>query len=269
VCGPQKTNTSGHTASIGPDLTSVAIVPLTNGGINDSIVFTFNQPICANLPLTGGCVGHAPVLADFGYYNANGTFVPAAAPMTLQPNTSSSAQIALNVPPGSTSNAVGGFITAGAVFGANSTSPNDNDELGAANPATTAIAPGVVTAPQLIHASIVTSTNTFGVPSNSALLSFSFNLAGVPAAAGIHLYDPDGTELTCNLALNTAASAAIPQNAVVCAGFVIQGTATIPTATQIQTATLATVEAAAAGTGAAATAAAGIANTEGAVKVPS
>jgi hypothetical protein len=275
ICAPQKTNTAGHTASIGPDLTSVAIVPLTNGGLTDSIVYTFDQPICANLPLPVGCV--APVIGDFGYYTSNGTFTLGGAVGTsLQPNTSSAAQIALNVPPGTTSTAVGGLILAGAVHGANSGSPSPNDELGAANPATGAIAPGVVTAPQLIHAVIVQSNNTFGVPSNSAVYTFSYNLAAapLPVAAGFHLYDPDGTELTCatgppSSAVTTVTVSTIPANAVVCSGFIIQGTLTVPTAGQVQSATLATVDASAAGVGAAGTAANLIPNPEGGVKVPS
>jgi hypothetical protein len=82
----------------------------------------------------------------------------------------------------------------------------------------------VVNAPQLVSAS--GSTYTF----DRSVLAGSKN----PAAA-FHLYDADGTELTCTQQSLTGAT-------VTCAQFMV-GTTTTATAAQVSAATLATVDA--------------------------
>jgi putative cell wall-binding protein len=270
TCNPQEATITPHSSSLGPDLTTVAIVPHSNGGTNDSVVFTFNQPITA---------GSATTSANFGYYTSSGTAVFGIAGQTVQ-NPADSAQVSLNVASGATITAVGGIVLPG-VVGGNSGILGVADALGAPNPATSAIAPGVVTAPQLTNAAVLSSSNVFGVASNSVLMTWSMNLAnpglppGVPNAALIHAYDADGTEMTCQVGNGSILDgsqgviSALQPNESVCSAFFLGTTGalggTVPAAGQVASIVLVTTDAGFA-TGAAGTTGATIPNPEGAVK---
>jgi len=271
TCNPQEATITPHSGSLGPDLTTVAIVPNSNGGTSDSVVFTFDQPLTN---------ASALISADFGYYTSAGASVFGVAGQTVQ-NPADAAQVSLNVAPGSTINAVGGIVLPGDV-GGNSAVVGVPDALGAPNPATSAIAPGVVTAPQLTSAAVLSSSNVFGVASNSVLLTWSMNLAnpgappGVPVASHIHAYDADGTEMTCQVGNGSILDgsqgviSALQPNESVCSAFVLGATGvvaggTVPAAGQVASIVLVTTDAAF-GTGAPGTPGATVPNPEGSVK---
>jgi hypothetical protein len=197
------------------------------------------------------------------------------------------AQWSLNYPAGSTTGAVGGFVLIDGVTGANDPVPGDfvetaPDALGAANSATTSVAPGAEDAPQIQSATVLSASNQFGVAANSVLITWDMNLANPgpypanPVSTLIHAYDADGTEMTCqaqvgnpNAALDGSQGviAALTSNETVCSAFVLGSTqpaiGTVPPASgQLASITLVTVDANFA-TGAAGTVGAGIPNPEG------
>jgi hypothetical protein len=285
TCNPQETAVTPHAGSLAPDLVSVAIVPNANGGTEDSIVFTFDDPVTT----PGGA-------AAFGYYTSSGTEVTGAAstipaPGNLTQNASDSAQWSLNFAAGTTVGAVGGFVANGAVMDANAPGfLGVADALGAANSATTSVAPGAENAPQLQSAVVLSASNQFGVAADSVLLTWDMNISNPPANGSvapppqndIHAYDADGTEMTCEgiggaeaaLDGSQGVIAALTANETVCSAFVLgaafpapPGIGTVaPASGQLAAITLVTVDANFA-TGASGTAGVGVPNPEGDVAV--
>lgn len=250
-----------HNTTASPDLTGVSFIP-GSGTTADQIVYTFNQPVVA------GTI----VPADFGFYTASaqqyycsantvapvmptGTPPAGTYPCTVQQNPNNFDQVVVTVgtgtgtPPtgsGATANATGGNIKAGAVTGANSGNASKDDELGAANPnnAGSAITPGTVNAPQLTGVAVTSTTNVLGT-TYSATYTFSQPVAtstGSSAgttAGSLHLYDADGTELTCTAA---SVGSAAGSNQVTCTSFVQTGSATSATTAQLTNAALGTAD---------------------------
>jgi putative cell wall-binding protein len=268
-CNPTETAVSPHVGSLSPDLVTVSIVPQSNGGLTDSIVETYDEPVAA------GTI----VDTDLGYYNTSGAEILSGGaaingvPAVVQ-NPADSAQLSINFAPGSTTAAVGGVSLHGAVTGANNGNASRDDALGASNPATTAEAPGSIAAPQLTGAAVLTSSNVFGVASDSILYTWSMNLAApAPNALFLHAYDADGTELTCatGFAVNGAQGtiAALQPNQSICSSFTLAASGvadTPPSAGQVASVVLANVDAGYA-TGATSTVGSGIDNPAGSVVI--
>jgi putative cell wall-binding protein len=107
---------------------------------------------------------------------------------------------------GATAPAVGGSMLAGAATSSNSgPTTTGDDELGAANSATSGQTPGVINAVQLLSAAVTTTTVGL-VTTVTGTYTFDFSILG-PAAASFHAYDADGTQLDCTtIALGTASA---------------------------------------------------------------
>lgn len=248
-----------HNATDSPDLTSTAFVPGT-GSTADRIVYTFDKPV--TLVGTAG--------SGFGFYTASAqqftcgpttntlTAGQAFCSATVNPNNFDQVIVTVNTinnggatSSGATANATGANVAAGSVASQNvPTNKNGDDELGAANPNNTgsAITPGSVNAPQLTTVHLVTTTSPITGNSTSAVYTFSQPVAangtGNPAnITAFHLYDQDGTELTCTAANATVGTGA-NSNQVTCSSFTqaAGGGATPATATQLSGAVLGTVD---------------------------
>lgn len=153
---------------------------------------------------------------------------------------------------GETAGATGAFALAGAVTGANATPPtntpktNGDDEFAGSNPnnSATQVAPGTVAAPQLTAVKISTTTNAAGT-TTAAVYTFSQPVTA-PAAASFHLYDADGTELTCS-GTATVGSVSATNNQVTCSTFnqvtSSGGSGSAATNTQLQNTVLGTADA--------------------------
>jgi putative cell wall-binding protein len=244
-------------------LSSVTLIAGT-GTNPDQAVYTFNQAITsATLPTdTGlGLVEHGG-----GVLLPGGQTCEVTAPVTLpgcQVTTGGAAgdttsSIDVYLPNGTLAGEqiVGGTVAAGSYTGSNADAyVNLDDELGAANSSTTGQVPGGIDAVQLTSATSTTSTNGLGSESITATWTFDFALTAPGGGATLtsgdagafHLYDADGTELTCaDIATPQAAiGAGSADNTVSCADFV-QGASdlgtTQATGTQLTDVALATVD---------------------------
>jgi len=241
VTNPLESADTPHVTSASPDLTGVAFIPGSTSTTNDTIVFTYDQAIQAG-----------PVANDFAYYLSNGTEVDCGAlggPVcTANVNPSNFDQVAVTVQAGAgaasgaTLGATGAISKAGAVTGANA--PNKvsvDDELGGTNPNNPAstITPGTVNGPQLTTTHVTSTTNALGTVVTATYTFTEAVAAGAHVPGGLHLYDPDGTELTCTAATIPAAP---NNNVVVCTAFVQAGGATPATNTQLTSAALGTAD---------------------------
>lgn len=274
---PLEVTDTPHGTSDGPDLTSVAFIP-GSGGTADQVVYTFDAPVSqigataangttpANPTGTGNATG-------FSIYNASGQSITCGAPMsaaatgtvpcTVARNSGNFNQLVVSfgttggttgtagtpatAPTGSnvTMGAVGGSVARGTVTNANSPATNGDDEQGGTNPnnSSTAVTPGTVNAPQLTTVHIASVTNALGT-NISATYTFSQPVT-LATASGLHLYNMDGTELTCNGGASaTTGSSTGTTTQVTCTSF-SQGTAaggTAATGTQLTNAVLGTAD---------------------------
>jgi len=266
VCNPLQAAASAHNATTDtPDLTGITVVPgNSSSGTADQIVYVFDKPVGA----AGTNFDTAAGIANFQFYNSSGvtttcslaTVAPAAGPPPTVPceasvNPSNFNQVIVTVgktPSGAATTAptgtgvtlgiVGASVKNGAVTDPNNGNKNGDDELGTTNSNTpsTGVAPGNVAAPQLKSVHVAATTTVTGT-TYSATYTFTQPVVVVAGTtAALHLYDADGTELTCNA--SAAAAATATNNAVVCTGFnqVVAGGAA--TTTQLQNAVLGTAD---------------------------
>lgn len=262
VVNPLEVTDTPHGASDSPDLTSVAFVSGSGGanGTGDQIVFTFDQAVKGAV---GSNTGNPPVATGFAFYQSNGTQVncsangapgPGTLPCTVAVNPSNFTQVIVTVgttagagnagPTGSnvTFSAAGASVAAGTVTAANSGLTNGDDEQGALNPngSATTVTPGIVATPELQKVTIST-TGALG-PSATYTFDVPVTLAN---QAGLHLYDSNGTELTCATApAAQVGTTSTTSGQVTCFGFTQSAGAgtTAATGTQIQTAVLGTAD---------------------------
>mgnify|MGYP001309700425 CR=1 FL=1 len=215
-----------------PSLTSVTFIPGSSSGTADTVVYTFDQALTST-----------PTASGFGWYLANGTQVTCgtapAANCNAARNPNNFDQIIVTVGTGGTAaaptgnnatlGAVGGNVKLGSVTAANTGLTNADDELGAANPnnSGSTVTPGTVNAPQLQSVHVATNTGitgtsysatyTFTQPSSGGTTATPATTLTAAQANGLHLYDADGTELTCTAAATGSTTATA--NQVTCTSF--------------------------------------------------
>jgi hypothetical protein len=228
-----------------------------NASTGDSILYTFDQPV------TAPAAGYGP----FNYFTStgdeyscsgttttkNGTATPTGCTTVRNPTNFDQILVTFGSAAGQLAQAVGASVGSGAVTNANNAATNDNDELKLTNTAPGAtVTPGTVAAPQLVSVHVTSGTNGFGQTILSAVYTFTQPVASTgPAAAGgavgLHLYDADGTELTCNTTANSASvGTGANANQVTCTSFIQGGTGVAGTAatnTQVSSAKLGTADA--------------------------
>ncbi|GAC1540944.1 MAG: hypothetical protein NVS3B12_28200 [Acidimicrobiales bacterium] len=234
---PLQASDSPRNMADSPSLTAVTFTP-GSGTAADQIIYTFDRAV------TG------PTATGFGFYRADGTQVTCVA----QTSTSStgpfcSATVAsdpskvvvtvgtTNGPTvtgsGATTNATGGTVTAGSVTSANApATKNADDEFGGlgASTASNQVTPGTVNAPQLTSVTLAQTTNQISGTVTTATYNFTQPVSA-GAVGGLHLYDADGTELTCS-AMTAPAGTGTAQNSVSCNAFTQSG-GSAATATQL------------------------------------
>jgi putative cell wall-binding protein len=223
-------------------------VTLTPGTSFDQAVFTFDQPVTA-ATITPSLLGLVP--ANGGTPINNGGAI--ASCTTTAATAAGQCQVPSSVPtsvdvffPANTiagSAIVGAQAATGAVVASNAPNlTNADDELGTPNSSTTTTSSGVINAVQLLSASAVAGVNGLNQPTETATWTFDFTLQAITLNGTFHVYDADGTELTCANANATIPSGA--QATVVCTTFVqgSSGTGTAATAAQMSGITLATVD---------------------------
>jgi hypothetical protein len=235
-------------------LTGVTLTPGTGTNL-DTAQFNFDPVISSTVPTAS--------MKMFGLVDSNGTGVPfntTAAGCTNAPATTVAAgmvacqssvgtatttqSILFFLPNGTlgATSAVGGFVQAGAVSSAsNAAIKNVDDELGAANSATSGQQPGVIAAPQLTKVTLATVSGGLGGSTTQVTYTFDSSVITTINVARLHAYDGDGTELTCQTG---AAGTGAADNTVVCSSF-IQGSgggATVATSAQLSGIKLGTID---------------------------
>jgi hypothetical protein len=142
---------------------------------------------------------------------------------------------------GATALSVGGSVTHGAAVSSNSgPTTTGDDELGAANNATSGQTPGVISAAQLLGATVTSSTVGL-VTTVTGTYTFDYSILG-PVAGKFHAYDADGTQLDCTtIALGTGSA----DTTAICSTYVQHVGGSPATTTQLSGIKLATVDAAA------------------------
>jgi hypothetical protein len=233
VCNPLEAADSPHNqlsatnaTEASPGLTNVQFMPGATATTADQILYSFDrvlQAATAAPPFPA-----SPSVGGFGFYLSDGTEQicgagPLACSVLLNSN-GYQVTVTVGTTSGRTLGAVGAFVTANTVEGQNSVW-NGDDEFGAANPnnSGSSVTPGTVSGPQLQSAH-VSSTNPLVV-----VYTFTQSVTS-PSASGFHVYDADGTELTC-----TGTPSVTNNNQVTCNGFVQGGGSagsTPPTAAQ-------------------------------------
>jgi putative cell wall-binding protein len=263
-----------------PSLASLTLTPGTSATAPDVALFTFDTGIVgctdgAGCNNAGGA--NAITATGFSLVTEGGTAVPFQGPAACQvatPATPSSTateacqvtggpttlEVALYFEPGTLGGvgAVGGSVAAGSVYTSNAPNiGNGDDELGAADSAATSVAPGSIDAPQLTSATVGSTTNGLGQTIYAPAWTFNqavcLNTTPCPTVtavgqpldeAAFHLYDADGTELTCQ-AGTIGVGVGTGDNTVGC-GNMVQGNsptgATSATAAQLAAVALATVD---------------------------
>ena len=218
---------------------------LASATTNDQIVYTFDQAIAAANKLDYGFYLSNGTEQDCGVVNCTGAVVNPSnfdqVVVTVQP--------AAGAGPNATLGATGGIAYANAATAANGAPAllNADDEVGGANPNIPAstIMPGTVNGPQLQSVHVASTSTALGT-TTTATYTFSEAVKNpIAAVGGLHLYDPDGTELTCNaLAVPSAATvpAAPNNNQVICTSFVQNAAGGAATTTQLTAAALGTVD---------------------------
>ncbi|HZQ83434.1 MAG TPA: cell wall-binding repeat-containing protein [Acidimicrobiales bacterium] len=182
-----------RTSSMTPDLVAAVLVPGTAFGATDGILMTFDQAVddqSVAPPAT------PPQAARIFAVLIDGTAVPALAAFR---SLTDPTQVVATFGPGVDASAVAVALQAGAVDGQRSPGANSDDELAVANTPSVTLSPGQTAGPALSAASMNALTVSGVLAGEAILLSFDQPLGGPPSPslAGIHGYDPDGTELTC------------------------------------------------------------------------
>ena len=239
---PLQATDSPRLTADSPSLTAVSFAP-GSGTTADQITYTFDRAV------TG------PTATNFGFYKADGTQVNCLA----QTSTSSSGPFCTatvgsdpskvvvtagtaNGPAvsgsGATTNATGGTVTAGGVTSANApasgpATKNADDEFGGLGATTAAnqVTPGTVNAPQLISVTLAQTTSQISGTTTTATYNFTQPVSA-GNVSGLHLYDADGTELTC-AAMSAPAGTGTAQNSVSCNSFNQQSGGSAATAAQL------------------------------------
>jgi putative cell wall-binding protein len=263
-----------------PSLVGLTLTPGTTSTTPDVALFTFDTGVCGATASCGaGDTGVVPgsfnlIGQSATTYNYAGTFgevgpcitgtpgaTGAGAPACQVSSLATTLNVALYFPPGTFRNdaIVGANVLAGGVTTSNAPyDGNGDDELGAANSAAVSTAPGTIAAPQVTSATVTTGTNGLGQSTYTGVWTFDEavclsaascptapapTVAGTVGAIAFHLYDPDGTELTC-VANSAGVGLGSADNTVGCANFNQgnTGVGTPATATQLAAVAFATTD---------------------------
>jgi len=236
-----------------PSLSSVVLTP-GSGAASDEAVFTFDTGVTVDasddFELVPG-VGINPLVGSVPAALVGSGSCTTSAPATgasgcQVTSTTTTLLVELFFPSGTfrTYDVAGGLIEDGAVTNVNSGTLSAADAVEASDAAGSRPAAGSIAAVQLSSASLGQFTNPFGQIAYRPTWTFDEAINPASLADGsLHLYDEDGTELTCSSSASVEPST--NDQIVLCTSFVDGNTTAgaVATLTQIGGATLATVDA--------------------------
>ncbi|MHB8465189.1 MAG: cell wall-binding repeat-containing protein [Acidimicrobiales bacterium] len=245
-------------------LTNVTLNPGSGSNL-DFAVFAFSQPVdvaTVNPGLFALVKSDGTVIAATGGPGSCTMAAPTLAGQCQTTSNTTSTTVLLTFATNTIKNGivVGGQAAHLAVTNANHPAlpappvVNADDELGAPNSAAISQTPGTINSIQLTSTTVQTGTNGLGQSTTQATYTFSQSVCAAATAAcaaaptapdntKFHLYDADGTELTCAAAFISNGTGAA-DNTVICTSY-NQGTTgagTAATSSQMSGVKLATVD---------------------------